>query len=71
MGMKTMKIYSFFLSGKYAHILTTSNVSFSFTIHQFLGVNCFHPLYVNCQESSKLLAQLSNQARTVDKIVRE
>ena len=71
MRMKTTKIYSLILSGKYAHILTTSNVSFSFTIHQVLGGNCFHPLYVNCQESSKLLAQLSNQARTVDKIVRE
>ena len=69
--MKTMKIYSFILFGKYTHILATSNVSFSFTIHQLLGVNYFHPLYVNCQESSKLLAELSTQARTVDKIVRE
>ena len=37
--MKTMKIYSFVLFGKYTHILATSNVSFSFTIHQFLGGN--------------------------------
>ena len=43
MKMKTMKIYSFILFGKYTHILATSNVNFSFTIHQFLGVNCFQP----------------------------
>ena len=42
--MKTMKIYSFNLPGKYTHILATSNVSFSFAIHQFLGVNGFLPL---------------------------
>ena len=35
--MKTMKIYSFILPGKYTHILATSNVSFSFAIDQFLG----------------------------------
>ena len=39
MRMKTMKIYSFVLFGKYTHTLATSNVSFSFTIHQFLGGN--------------------------------
>ena len=69
--MKTMKIYSFNLPGKYTHILATSNVSFSFAIHRFLGVNGFHPLQVNSQESSKLLVELSTQARAVDKIVRE
>ena len=42
--MKTMKIHSFNLPGKYTHILATSNVSFSFAIHRFLGVNGFHPL---------------------------
>ena len=39
-----MKIYSFILPGKYTHILAKSNVSFSFAIDQFLGVNGFHPL---------------------------
>ena len=44
MRIKTMKIHSFILPGKYTHILATSNVSFSFAIHQLLGVNGFHPL---------------------------
>ena len=69
--MKTMKIYSFILPGKYTHILAKSNVSFSFAIDQLLGVNGFHPLQVNCQESSKLLAELNTHARAVDKKVRE
>ena len=69
--MKTMKIHSFNLPGKHTHILATSNVSFSFTTHQFLGVKVFHPLYVSSQESSKLLVEISTQARAVDKIARE
>ena len=69
--MKTMKIHSFNLPGKYTHTLATSNASFSFATHQFLGVNGFHPLYVSSQESSKLLVEISTQARAFDKIARE
>ena len=69
--MKNMKIHSFNLPSKYTHIVATSNVSFSFATQQFLRVKGFHPLWVNSQESSKLLVELSTQARAVDKIVRE
>ena len=62
--MKTMKIYSFILPRKYTPILATSNFSFSFAIHQFLGVNGFHPYYANCQESAKVTSRTKYSSKS-------